>query len=547
MEPEKGYNVITGESGAGKSIVVNALSLISGARAYKEMIRTGENKAVVEAVFSVGERHKKTFSDFIDANEGGQVVITREVFADRASVCRINGRLINLSDISEISGKLIDIHGQYENQSLLDIENHRLFLDEFASEEINEIKSEYNEMACEYRALVKKILNSSGSDEERERTREILEFQISEIDKAELTRFDEEEFSQRMNILENAENYINGAYKAIEWVDGDELSAVDSIREAAKTLEGLPENRELAEISSSLDEIYYKLKESLTSINDFVESVSFSPEEYEKALETQNNLKKLKRKYGGTVQEIIDFRDDAQEKLDAVNNYEKEFEDTLNRIKTLERKLNQADERLFEIRKQASEKLALRIVDELLEMGMKDAFLTTSFEKSLGKNKLGFDTFPEDGRDVCEFMVSLNKGINPMSLGKVASGGELSRIMLAFKTLFTGKDETTTVVFDEIDSGISGNSSIAVARKLKKLSGDKQVICITHQPQIAAKADCHFVIEKGIESEISTAVISKITEKDDIIKTIASMTDGELITDEGRVHAERLYNKNNQT
>lgn len=545
MDLEKGYNVITGESGAGKSIVVNALSLISGARAYKEMIRTGEEKAVVEAVFSINDRHRAVFSDYIDKGEE-LVVITREVWADKASVCKINGKLRNLSDISQLSGKLIDIHGQYENQSLLNIDNHRHFLDEFASDNIAQIINEYNKMADEYRILVGKILNATGSDEERERSKDILEFQIEEIDKANLTDFDEEEFAKRINILENAENYINGAYKAVEWINGEELSAVDGIREASKVLRNLPENEELNNISSNLDEIYFKLRESLTNIEDFAESVTFSPEEYEQALEMQNNLQKLKRKYGSTVLEILHFRNSAQDKLDSINNYEIEYENYLNRIKNLEKELNEIDENLSIARLKASKELGEKIVDELIDMGMKEAYLITSFKKSPGKNKLGFDYFPKDGRDICEFLITLNKGMVPMSLGKVASGGELSRIMLAFKTVFTGRDETTTVVFDEIDSGISGNASIAVANKIKKLSKDKQVICITHQPQIAAKANTHFVIKKGIESEISTAVIQKITQKDDIIETIASLTDGELITNEGREHAEILYNKNNE-
>ncbi len=545
LEPENGYNVITGESGTGKSVVVNAMSLICGARAYKEMIRTGANSASVEAVFRIPKYKKGIISEKFNITDE-LLVITRIIHREKPSVCKINGKIRNLSQITEISSYFIDIHGQYENQMLLNVENHIKYLDDYAKDELLECKIRYRKLLSEYIKLTDSIISVSGGDSERERNRQILEFQINEIDSAGIEMLDEKLLLEKKTLLENAEKYKSVTGTALNTLENDGSSVTESLRNAAKELESLPVNENIKKIIKDLNDSYYLLQEAATEISRFNENIEFNEEEYGEILDKLEIIMELKRKYGSSIDGILDFRKNAFEQLNNIVNFKRNYSRNLAKLTELEKGLETVDKELTGIRKNSSEKLKVLILNELNDMGMKDSVMRIKFDKTYLKNSLGFMDFKKDGRDECEFMISLNKGLEPVTLGKVASGGEMSRIMLALKTVFSYKDETETVVFDEIDSGISGEASIAVANKLTKMSADKQIICITHLPQIAARAGSHFVINKNSLNDLTFASIKKLNKIKEKINVIASLTDGENITPEGREHAAKIVMEGNK-
>jgi len=543
FEPGDGYNAVTGESGAGKSVIVNALSLICGVRAYKEMIRTGESEATIEAVFRIPKRKKKLVEEILNITDE-LLVITREIHKDKPSICKINGKIRNLSQITEISSLFIDIHGQYENQTLMNIENHIKYLDDFASKNLRTVLIDYKKLLKEYNRATDSILSVSGGEAERERNRQILEFQIEEIESARLERINEKQLIERKNLLENAEKYRQSTGVALNILEGEGLSFTDNLRKAIKELETLPDNEKLKNIINNMNESFYQLEDSTSELNRFNEIIEFDDKEFEEILDKIDKLNDLKRKYGTTLNEVVEFHDKALLQLNKIINFKKDYAKNLERLSDLENQLITLDRKLTSIRKTSSKILKEAIIKELFDMGMKDSVIEVKFEKNNYKNKLGYTNFPLNGLDECEFLISLNKGLAPVTLGKVASGGEMSRIMLSFKTVFSYKDDTETVVFDEIDSGISGEASIAVAEKLEKLSKDKQIVCITHLPQIAARAKNHYIIKKNSIGSITKATVKKVIKETEKIDVIASLTDGENITEEGRNHAIKILNEN---
>ena len=545
LEPGENYNVITGESGAGKSVIVSAMSLICGARAFREMIRTGENSASVEAVFRIPAYKKETIFDNINLDDE-LLVITRVIHKDKPSVCKINGKIRNLSQITEVASNFIDIHGQYENQALLNIDNHIKYLDDFAKDKLLDCKIEYRKLLNEYNTLINSIVSVSGGEAERERNKQILEFQIDEIDSAGIDSINENALIERKILLENAENYQNASGTALNMLENEESSVTESLRSAAKELEALPDNEKIKKITRDINEAYFLLQETAVEISRFKENIEFNEDEYEDLLDKLEKIRDLKRKYGDSISDIIKFRDNAAMQLNKIKDFKQFYSRNLGRLSELEKIIKETDFELTAIRMKASDKLKMLIISELEDMGMNDSVILVKFDKNYFKNILGFIEFKKDGNDICEFMISLNKGLEPVTLGKVASGGEMSRIMLALKTVFSYKDDTETVVFDEIDSGLSGEASIAVANKLKDLSNDKQIICITHLPQIAAKAEGHFVIKKDSQKEITFATVKKVSSMNERINVIASLTDGENITTEGREHAIKIVKESNK-
>lgn len=543
LEPENGLNIITGESGAGKSVIVNALSLICGARAYKEMIRTGEESASVEAVFKIPENKKEILREKFDIDDD-ILVITREINKDKSSICKINGRIRNLSLITEAASILIDIHGQYENQTLLDVENHIKYLDEFAYSDINPTIINYNKIQKEYSDLINSLLSAAGGENERERNKQILEFQIEEIESAGLERLDEDSIRDKQRLLENSENFKNSTGMAINFLENENFSISESLRSAVKELEILPSNENIKSLINNLNDSYFQIKDTTTDLIRFNESIEFNEVEYEELMDLNEKINVLKRKYGTSISDILEFRNNAQISLNNILNFKRDYSKKLDKLKEYEKDLFKLDEELSDAREKSAVILKSLLLKELYDMGMKDSAINIEFSKPMNKNMLGFTDFPLRGRDKCEFLISLNKGLDPVTLGKVASGGEMSRIMLSFKSVFSYKDDTQTVVFDEIDAGISGEASIAVAEKLDKLSKDKQILCITHLPQIAARGKSHFVIKKNSDNKKTTASVEKVSNIDERIDVIAALTDGTKITSKGREHAAEILMKN---
>ena len=540
FEPGEGYNVITGESGAGKSIIVNALSLIRGARAYREMIRTGKDYAVVEAVFEL--------SDDLLAETGIEdniLVITRKIHNEKVSECRINDKIRPLSDIVEITGRLLDIHGQYENQTLADSSNHISFLDSFAGEELLSKIDAFNLELNEYNDLVQKIIKNSGSEADRERNKEIYSFQLNEIDAAGLLEISEEALMEKWNFMKNAEKFMKETEKAYEMLGNDINSPYDIVSEVQKILASLPDNNEITSITEKLNEASFILLDSLSGLRDFIDNNTFDEYEYDEISDTIENIKKLKRKYGNTIDDILEYRNKIALELENIENFEANNRRSLEKIASLEKILLSMDEELTILRKKYSKGLREKLLSELYDMSMVDADFLIDISTVRSKNSMGFTEFRKNGNADCEFLITLNKGLAPQPLARVASGGEMSRIMLALKTIFAFRGDTETVIFDEIDSGLSGEASRTVASKLKKLSGSRQIICITHLPQIAARKGNHFVIWKNSFENDTKAWIRQLKDESEIIRQIAALTDGDNPSDEALMHARQLFSQYN--
>jgi len=342
LEPGENYNVITGESGAGKSVIVNAMSLICGARAYKEMIRTGENSASVEAVFRIPAYKKQIIYKKLNIDDE-LLVITRIIHKDKPSVCKINGKIRNLSQITEIASNFIDIHGQYENQTLLNIDNHIKYLDDFAKDNLLNCKIKYRKLLNEYNTLINSIVSVSGGEAERERNKQILEFQIDEIDSAGINSINENVLIERKILLENAEKYQNASGTALNMLESEESSVTESLRSAAKELESLPDNEKIKKITRDINEAYYLLQETAVEISRFKENIEFNEDEYEDLLDKLEKIRDLKRKYGASIADIIKFRDNAVMQLNKIKDFKQFYSRNLDRLSELEIILKETD------------------------------------------------------------------------------------------------------------------------------------------------------------------------------------------------------------
>ncbi|MFO7636267.1 MAG: DNA repair protein RecN [Clostridia bacterium] len=537
-----GLSIITGESGAGKSVLVNALSLISGTRATREMVRNESPFAMVEAVFELNAIQKGKLEGIegmeLDPSDS-HFVITRQIYADQRSICRINGKIRNLSWIIEAASVLMDIHGQYENQSLLDEKNHLRFLDMYA-DDIQPLKGEYAILLNSYREAVSYVLQSSGSLEEREREKSILKFQIMEIDQSKIGQENIEELEQQKHIMENAEKYKQALYHALKLLEGEEGESVENIFEASRQLEGMKEIGQTGETIRQVTECYYTLKEAVNGLRETMEGIEYDPLAYDALTEKLEGFEKLYRKYGKSKENVMQYRDAAMARLDELDHFETRYGQRLHEIQEMEQKLLGLGGKISQARKHHARLLEDRIVRELKELEMKDVQFKIGFHPQNEINKLGYTDFSQDGMETCEFTISTNKGMPVMPLKKIASGGEISRVMLALKGIISLKDEIFTLVFDEIDSGISGQTAVVAGEKLRKLSRDKQVLCITHSPQIVAKGDNHYVIGKNTQGDATMGEVRMLETREERIRELARIIDGDTLTKEGMEHARNI-------
>jgi DNA repair protein RecN (Recombination protein N) len=540
IELGKGLNIITGESGAGKSVLVNALSLVTGARAYKEMVRSDSAFAKVEAVFELTQGQKERIRQIIDFPDEDKLIITRQISQDQKSVCRINDRIRNLSSLSDVSAVLMDIHGQYENQSLLDEKKHLEYLDAFCGEEISQLMAAYNNDLAKYNEMTAFILSSSGGSEEREREKSLLEFQINEINESGIENEDMEELKSKKVILENSEKYRDILDDAISLLEGQDSSGVENIIKASKQVESVKNIKGIDQLPAQLSECYYSVKDVLQQLKSASESIEYNPYEYERVCDKVDFFNKLFRKYGKTREEVLKFRNDSQDRLYKLQNFEEINNSTLSDIAVYERNLKLTGEKITQVRKTKANILEKEILNELMQLEMKDACFSIIFTSLEGKNSLGFTDFREEGLETCEFHISTNKGMPAMPLKKIASGGEISRVMLSLKSVLSSKDHINTVIFDEIDSGISGQTAVKAGEKLKNLSINKQVICITHSAQIVAKGNSHYIIQKNTEKEETFGEIKKLESYEERVTELARLIDGNNISRQGIEHAKNI-------
>ena len=484
---EDGFNVMTGETGAGKSIVIDAISAILGERAYRDMIRTGMNKASVRAVF---DRVPKL--DWFSENDipyEDEITVQREIFLDGKNLCKVNGLPVSVSVLKKLGFQLINIHGQHDSAALFDENYHLSFLDDYACNE--QLLEEYGEKYRAMQSLKHEIEHLSMDEGEKLRRMETLKYQIDEISRAELTIGEDEALESKRKLAQNAEKLADGLQDAALGLDGDDDTegAAAMLAQAERALSKIARYDEsLSQIHDLVADLMYQAQDAAEQVKDRIYSLSYSADELERIEERLDTIHRLRRKYGATCEDILAYLERAKKELDEI-----EFADE--RMAQLQRKLQKAEQeacamaqRLREARKQASVTLTERVLKELSDLDMKKVQFACQFtETELSQN----------GADAVAFYMSANLGEALKPLNKVASGGELARIMLAMKNVLAERDHVPTLIFDEVDTGVSGRAAQHVAEKLRAVSKNKQVLCVTHLPQLAALADTHFLIEKS--------------------------------------------------
>ena len=482
-----GFNVLTGETGAGKSIVIDAISAILGERAYRDMIRTGTNKASVRAVFT--DVPELTWFEENGVPYEPETMIQREVYLDGKNVCRVNGTLVTVSILHKLGIQLINIHGQHDSASLFDEANHLRFLDDFAENEA--IRQDYAEKYAAVEKLRREIDHLTMDESEKLRRMETLKYQIEEIVKADLEPGEDEQLESRRKLLQNSEKLSNGMNNAVENLYGgdDSDGAASMLASAERALAKISKfDDSIAALHEKVADLMYQVQDVAEEVRDALDDLSYSAGELDQIEERLDVIHKLRRKYGATCEDILAYLEQAKNELDEIEFADDHLERLKGKLQKAEKQAWQAALALRENRKAASIVLSQRILTELTQLDMPRVQFSCEFTEL---------ELTSIGADAVAFYMSANAGeaLKPMS--KVASGGELARIMLAMKNVLAEQDHVNTLIFDEVDTGVSGRAAQKVAEKLKSVAQHKQVLCVTHLPQLAAMGDTHLLIAKS--------------------------------------------------
>ena len=484
---DNGFNILTGETGAGKSIVIDAISAILGERAYRDMIRTGSTKASVRAVFTDVPELSWFAENGVEYDS--ETVIQREVYLDGKNICRVNGTLVTVSILRKLGIQLINIHGQHDSASLFDENNHLQFLDDFAANQA--LRQDYSDQYAKVAALRREIDRMTMDEGEKLRRMETLRYQIEEISKAELEPGEDEALEERRKLLQNAEKLSSGMDAAVECLyGGDETDGAASLlMEAERELSRLSRYTEsFAELQSRVADLMYQVQDVAEAVRDARDELSYSADELDRIETRLDVIHKLRRKYGVTCTDILEYLEKAKQELDEIEFADDHLERLKGKLQKAEKTAWDAAIALRNNRKKASEELAARILSELAQLDMPRVQFSCVFtELELASN----------GADAVAFYMSANAGEALKPMNKVASGGELARIMLAMKNVLAEQDQVATLIFDEVDTGVSGRAAQKVAQKLRSVAKTKQVLCVTHLPQLAALASTHLLIAKG--------------------------------------------------
>jgi len=483
---DQGFNVLTGETGAGKSIVIDAISAILGERAYRDMIRTGTNKASVRAVFTDVPELSWFGDNGVEYDP--ETVIQREIHLDGKNVCRVNGSLVSVSILRKLGMQLINIHGQHDSATLFDEDNHLSFLDAFGDNE--QLRIAYTEKYEAVSKLRREIDKMTMDEGEKLRRMETLRYQIAEIEKAELEPGEDEALEERRKILQNAEKLSNGMETAVECLyGGDSDGASGLLAQAEYALARLAKfSDHFSAIHERVSDLMYQVQDVAEEVRDARDDLSYSAEELDQIESRLDVIHKLRRKYGVTCEDILAYLDKAKKELDDIEFADDHLERLKKKLKKAEKEAWDAAKALRKNRQETSVTMAERILTELAQLDMPRVQFTCQFAET---------DLTATGADTVAFYMSANAGeaLKPMS--KVASGGELARIMLAMKNVLAEKDQVNTLIFDEVDTGVSGRAAQKVAEKLRSVATHKQVLCVTHLPQLAALANTHLLIAKS--------------------------------------------------
>lgn len=532
-----GFNVLTGETGAGKSIIIDAVNFVLGERMSRDLIRNGAARAKVEAVFSLNEGNAAFAA--LDALgiecEGDELILSRELSAAGRNACRVNGTLVPVASLKSVSDTLVDIHGQHEHQALLDEENHISYLDAYCHAESQPIIEKIDAIVSRRNELMLKRNSGFSSEREREREMDMLRYQIEEIASANLEAGEEERLNAEKTVLLNAERIrtaLETAHMALSGAEeGSALSAIDTARRSMRDIAAL--NRDYEALGDRIEELYYAAEDISFTLRDTSENVESDMQRLEGIEQRLKLISDLKRKYGRTAEDVIDFGKEAEAKLNELENAEALAAELDAKLEKLKAEYNVAADELSKVRRAAGERLKRDVLNELKDLGMAKAMFDVALsDVSGGEPRKG-------GHETAEFMLSANPGEPLKPLEKVASGGELSRIMLCFKSIFADNDRVPTLIFDEIDTGISGRTAAVVGEKMLGIAKKHQVICVTHLAQIAALADAHLMVRKYDDGKNTFVEMQQLNE-DEKVQRIAQMMDGESDSPSALTHAREL-------
>ena len=518
-----GLNIMTGETGAGKSIIIGSIELALGGKVDRGFLREGTEESLAELLFSVSDNQAKEIENLGISVEDGEVILSRRITGGR-SVNKINGETVTVSKLREVAGHLIDIHGQHEHQSLLQKKKQLEILDKFAANELSGPKTELKGVYQEYCSLKKELDESSSDSEARARELSFLSFEVDEIEEAALVIGEDESLEEEYKKLTHGRKIMD-AVSEIHGLCGYENydSAGEKIGKAYGTLCGVTAyDDKLKGLCEQLGTIDALLNDFVRDLSEYIDDFDFSEERLNRIEERLNLINKLKMKHGKTIQAILDVKAEKEACIEKLQNYDLYLEKLQMNLKESEEKVDTLCRQISEIRKAAAKELSVQITGHLAELN----FLDVRFEIQLGR----LDNYSANGYDETEYMIAVNVGESLKPLAKVASGGELSRVMLALKTVLAHKDEVESIIFDEIDTGISGRTAQKVSEKMSLIGRNRQVICITHLPQIASMADVHFLIEKNVHGQMTTTGIRRLKDSEQVTE-LARMLGGVEITE----------------
>ena len=509
IDLNEGLNVLTGETGAGKTLIIDSLGIISGGRFSKEMIRKGETNSFVEICMYEPENENS-----IDGN----IIVSREINSNGKNMCKINGRMVTVNELKNFMSKFIEIHGQNDNQSLLDNKFHLKYLDGFIGDKIIDIKKQYKEKYEKYLEVKQELKNNYGDEKERERKLDLLRYQFNEIEEANLKVNEEDNLEEKRKLMLNSEKISKNLNEA-DIAIGE--NSIDSINTAIRALEKIENiDKKYEDISSNLKNIYYELQEISRDISEHKEDVYFDEEERNEVEERLDLIYNLKRKYGNDVQEILNYKDEIEAEINHIENLDEYNNKLKKELKQLKEEMTKLAEKMHELRNEYGKVLSININKVLEDLEMKNANINIHVDYNE-------EDFFENGKDIVKFYITTNLGEDEKQLAKIASGGEMSRIMLAIKKVLADTDKMPVLIFDEIDTGISGKAAGAVAEKLNGISKNHQVLCISHLPSIAAIADYNYFISKKVVENRTNTNIRLLNEKE-TLEEIARISSGEI-------------------
>ena len=504
----EGFNVLTGETGAGKTLIIDSLGIISGGRFSKEMIRKGEEYSLIEAsIFYPQSKY----------SEDGNIIVSREVYSNGRNSCKINGKLVTVAELRNVMSKIIDIHGQHDNQNLLNSMQHIYYLDSFIGEDIKSIKKEYQEYFNKFNAIKNKLINNYGDDTEKERKLDLLRYQYNEIEIANLKTGEDLDLEEKHSIMMNSEKLKENLEIINENINSNAIEYISTSIRCLEKIENYGETykNKLNELKS----IYYELQETARDITNLKDEIDFNKYEIDEVERRLDTIFSLKRKYGNTIDEILEYKDKLENEIKEIENAEEMNNKLKLEQKDVEAKMKNLCNRLQEMRIRYGQVLAEKVNEELKDLEMPNAKFNIKFEKE--------ENYTVNGNDKVEFVICTNIGEEYKELVKIASGGEMSRIMLAIKTVLANIDEVPIIVFDEIDTGISGKEAKAVAEKMKIISKKHQILCITHLPAIAAQGESNYYIYKEIKDNKTKTNIKRLNEEETIYE-IARISNGNI-------------------